>query len=509
MNKLLNGLKTRGNITTTTNGATTYKSTMNKVYDLFATGAAMRGATDSDCINFFKDAYEEDATLALKCLFYLRAVRCGQGERRFFRVCLNWLAKNYPREAKNLIKYTAEFGRWDDLFVLFDTPVEKDMVTFVSRQLLLDIDSTTPSLLGKWMPSMNTSSAKTVQTGTRFCRALHLSAREYRKMLSLLRKRIKIVETLMSQNRWSDIEFDKLPSRAGFIYRNAFARHDVTKERYEKFIKDKNTTVNAGTLYPYDVVKKAVEFQKSSMMHDRYGLPAQDEVERLAINKYWDNLTDYFNGATLNALVVCDTSGSMRSSWSGNINPIDVAISLSLYTAERANGPFKNHFISFSSRPKLIEVKGYDFVDKVWRIYKQNLCENTNIEATFDLILHTALAENLKQEDLPESLIIISDMQFDAGRERNYRNPTSNATLMENIESKWNAMGYTMPKLVYWNVNAALSEGNIPMKNKDGITFVSGASPVIFKQILTGKTAMDLMYEVLMSEKFKDIVSVM
>lgn len=135
MNKLLNGLKARDNITTTTNGATTYKSTMNKVYDLFATGAAMRGATDSDCINLFKDAYEEDATLALKCLFYLRAVRCGQGERRFFRVCLNWLAKDYPREAKNLIKYVPDFGRWDDLYSLVNTPCEKAMFDYIKQEV--------------------------------------------------------------------------------------------------------------------------------------------------------------------------------------------------------------------------------------------------------------------------------------------------------------------------------------------------------------------------------------
>lgn len=363
------------------------------------------------------------------------------------------------------------------------------------------------NLILKWLKSENTSSKESRLLATKTRQALGLSSREYRKFLSWGREKIRIVERYMSQGDWDSIDFSHLPSRAGFIYRNAFARHDVTKERYEKFIKDKNTTVNAGTLYPYDVVKKAIDFQKGSVI---YNFPsAQNEVERLAINKYWDNLTDYFNGATLNALVVCDTSGSMRNAWSGNINPIDVAISLSLYTAEHANGPFKNHFISFSSRPKLIETKGYDFVDKVWRIYEQNLCENTNIEATFDLILHTALAEGLKQEDLPESLIIISDMQFDEGRERNYRNPTNSATLMENIESKWSAMGYTMPKLVYWNVNAALSKGNIPMKNKDSITFVSGASPIIFKQILTGKTAIDLMYETLMSEKFKDIVSVM
>ena len=508
MNKLLQNLKEQNNVTYTTNGATTYRSTMNKVYDLFATGAAMCGASDEDCILLFKNAYEEDPTLALKCLFYLRDIRGGgQGERRFFRVCLKWLAGAYPEEAKNLIQYCAEYGRWDDLFVLFGTPAERKMVTFISRQLLLDIDSTTPSLLGKWMPSANTSSPKTVALAKKFCKALVLTEKEYRKMLSTLRARIKIVETLMSQNRWEEIEFDKIPSRAGFIYRNAFARHDIIKAKYEKFIKDEDTKVNAGTLYPYDVVHQAIHCSGNSA-YRRYDL-ALDDIQRLSINKYWDNLTDYFNGATLNALVVCDTSASMLSGYNSKMCPMDVAISLALYTAERAKGPFYNNFITFSRKPRLVEVEGVDFVDKVRRIYSMNICENTNIEAVFDLLLDTAFRNRLTQEDLPETIVIVSDMQFDYAQSYydRYNHPSS-SSLMENIEKKWNATGYKMPKLVYWNVNAASGGGNIPMKDKNGVTFVSGASPVLFEQIMKGKTAMDLMLDKLQSERYAPIYSI-
>ena len=228
-------------------------------------------------------------------------------------------------------------------------------------------------------------------------------------------------------------------------------------------------------------------------------------MKRNALNKYWDNLTDYFNNATLDALTVIDTSGSMT--WGNGIHPIDVAISLGLYCAERANGPFKNHFISFSSRPQLIETTGVDFVDKVRRIYRQNLCENTNIEATFELILKTAIKQNLNQKQLPENIIIISDMQFDDARTDYYydNNYNDDKTLMENIETRWNRHGYKMPKLIYWNVNAGLSRGNIPMKDKDGITFVSGASPVIFDMVMSGKTGMDIMLDKLNSERYSVI----
>ena len=199
----------------------------------------------------------------------------------------------------------------------------------------------------------------------------------------------------MSQQKWDQIAFDKLPSRAGILYSKAFARREETKARYAAFMSKKETKVNAATLYPYDVVKKARDlfYSYGSWYYNRNTV-SLDNTERLAINKYWDNLTDYFKGATLNALCVCDTSGSMTGGYNTNIAPIDVAISIALYTAERAKGPFHNHYISFSSRPQLIETSGADFCDKVDRIYRTNLCENTNIEATFDLILNTAIKLN-------------------------------------------------------------------------------------------------------------------
>lgn len=499
MNELLRNLKEQDNFTRTANGAVTYKSTLTKVYDLFAQGAAMRGASDADCVLMFKNAYEENPTIALKCLFYLRDIRGGQGERRFFRLAIKWLAKTHKEEMEHLIALVPEYGRYDDLFELFGTNLEAQMMGYIKYV----IDKNEDHLVYKWMPSINTSSKSTQERGRKFAREFGMTEKEYRKMLSEGRKACNLVETLMSQNRWNEIEFQKLPSRAGLLYSKAFARREETRTRYAAFMSNDKTKVNATTLYPYDVVKKARELMTSGW-YSRRNISLED-VDRLAANKYWDNLTDYFNGATLNALCVCDTSGSMRGGYDATIAPIDVAIAISLYTAERANGPFKNHFISFSSRPQLIAVEGVDFCDKVYRIYAKNLCENTNIEATFDLVLNTAIRNGLKQEDLPETLIIISDMQFDSARGW----CTSSAkTLMENIELKWNRAGYKMPKLIYWNVNAASGGGNIPMKDKDGVTYVSGASPSIFTSILTGKTGQALMYDALLAPRYEAIKSI-
>lgn len=511
MNELLKNLKEQQNVTKTLNGATTYASTMSKVYDLFAQGAAMRDASDSDCMNLFREAYYENHTMALKCLFYLRDVRGGQGERRFFRLCLQWLAKQAPSEMEHLIKYVPEYGRYDDLFELFNTSLESEMMGYIKYI----IDKNEDHLVYKWMPSINASSRSTQERGRKFAREFGLTEREYRKMLSEGRKACNLVETLMSQNQWDQIAFDKLPSRAGLLYAKAFARREETAARYAAFMAHTETKVNAGTLYPYDVVAQAIK-----LMRTNYWNPRKVDLmdpNRLAVNKYWDNLTDYFNGATLNALCVCDTSGSMTSGYGGKIAPIDVAISLALYTAERAKGPFQNHFISFSSHPTLIETTGVDFCDKVQRIYDQNLCENTNLEATFDLILNTAMRNKLAQEDLPENIIVVSDMQFDMAT-TDYRRTwmydendriKERVTLMEKIQNKWDFAGYKMPKLIFWNVNAATGGGNIPMKDQNGITFVSGASPSIFTQIMTGKTGQDLMWEALCSARYAPIGSIL
>lgn len=499
MNTFLNGMKTANNYTLTENGALTHKSTMDGLMDLFAMGAAYRSRTDEDVIVLFKDAFDADPVYALKCLFYIRDVRGGQGERRFFRVATKWLASyNTDAMQRNLI-HVPEFGRWDDLFVFIGTPLETQALEIIQHQLALDVRCKTPSLLAKWMPSENTSSAKTRKTAVKVRTFLGMTPKQYRKTLSFLRARINVLERLMSEGRWDEIEFDKIPSKAGLKYKNAFARHDIERMKrnpevktYADFAKDTTTKVNAKDLYPYEVVDKATH---------AWGRP-MDDTDRLMVNKFWDNLADYFNGKSLNALAVVDTSGSMT--WSGGAaKPINVAISLGMYCAERAKGPFAGHYVSFASRPQLIEVKGADFCDKVRRIYQTNLCDNTNIEATFDMLLNTALSNHCSQADLPENIIILSDMEFDAARGY-YGRGSNTKTLMENIRDKWARAGYRVPHLIYWNLNAR--QNNVPETLGVGaISYVSGMSPSIFEQILSGKNGYDLMMEVLDSERYSVI----
>lgn len=495
MNKLLSAMTEVSNTHLTQNSDLTYSSTLNMLADMFAFGAAYRGRSDEDCILLFKNAFEQNETLALKCLFYLRDVRGGQGERRFFRVCYHWLANEHTEAARRNMQYLVEYGRWDDFYCLVNTSLETEMFEFLKYQLALDVSCQTPSLLAKWLKSENCASADSRALGAKTRKAFGMTSKQYRKTLSILRERIRVLERLMSQNRWEEIEFDKIPSKAGLKYRNAFARRDILKARYEAFAKDKNTKVNAGVLNPCDVVAQARKEYNVSI----------DTASRVMVNKYWDNLTDYFKGAVFDGVAVVDTSGSMTWGYNNTIKPIDVAIALGMYCGEKCglDSPWYNNYITFSRQARLVPIKGVDFVDKVRRIEDANLCENTNIESVFDLILSLAVKNNVPDSEMPKNIVIISDMEFDTATD-SWFDDFGLLAVMEKCMEKYACAGYTLPHLVFWNVNAM--QDNIPMRDNGNVTFVSGYSSVLFEQIMAGKTGLDLILEKLNGERYAPII---
>ena len=512
MNTFLNQMKENTNYKYTENGGLAHKSTLNAVYDMFAFGAAYRNRSDSDVILLFKNAFEENEELALKCLFWIRDCRGGAGERRFFDLCMKWLANNYPNRIKHLIPYIPEYGRWDELYVFEDTPLESDAFALIKSQLKKDIEDVMSgkknigiSLLSKWLKSENCSSMESKRLAKKTREYLGISSVVYRKTLSKLREQIKVLEKLMSANRWDEIDFSKIPSKAGMKYKNAFARRDMIAKKYEAFAKDKNTKVNATTLYPYEIVAKALQGYSCSRWNSYF----ISETDRAMINKYWECLPNYFGDKECNMMCVVDTSGSMTGSKASA--PINVAISLGLYCAEKLNGPFKNHYISFASRPQLIKTEGIDFVNKVHKIYDTNLCDNINLEAVFDLLLETAKENEVKISDIPSTVVVISDMEIDEGtggcwywRQKNpsYWTADNANIMMEKMRRKWKTFGLELPKLVYWNVDA---RNNTILDAGPNVSFVSGMSPTIFKQVLTGKTGWDLCLEAICSEKYSKI----
>lgn len=503
MNTLLNGLKNETNFIHTENGAIAHKTTKSDLLDMFALGAAMRSRSEADIILMFRKAYTENPVYALKCLFYIRDVRGGQGERRFFRTVLKDLVKIDTEAARRNLEHIPTFGRWDDLYAFVGTALEAEAFAFMKEQLTLDVYSTTPSLLAKWLKSENTSSAESRELANKTRKAFGMSHKQYRKTLSTLRARINIVERLMSENRWDEIEFDKIPSRAGIIYKNAFARHDIERmkqnkdiQSYADFAKDETKTVNADVLNPVDIANQIFS-------HGYYNKPT--ETERLMWDKYWANLKDYYNGREENGIAICDVSGSMSG------QPMNAAVSMSAYIAERGKGPFKNHFITFSSNPALVEFEGVDIYDKFFRASNADWGCSTNVEAALELILNTAIKNNVLPEDMPKRLYIFSDMEFNncmtcgpaqTGRWGEGERITNIDTLFETMAKRWSAKGYELPQVIFWNLDAR--QNNIPALGSK-FSYVSGFSMTMVEEILSGKDGYDLMMTKLNSDRYSCI----
>ena len=477
----------------TENGATAHKSTTDAVYDLFAFGGAYRQRSEDDCVVLFKNAYMQSPELALKCLFYLYDVRGGQGERRFFNTCFSWLIGYDMDAARKLLQYIPYYGRWDMIInVTYGTPLFKDAMVIVDDQLFRDaISENECSLCAKWMPSENASSVDTKKKAAAVRHALGMSARNYRQFISKLRAKCDVLERKMSANEWDTIKFDKIPSKAGMKYRKAFMTREETKDRYNKFMQSDKTQVNAGTLYPYEIVSKARHCSNLN--------------EETVLNKYWKNLPDYFNGAENSMMCVCDTSGSMT--WgTGNVAPIDVAISLSIYASEHNKGEFADRFITFSETPQFVNIEGGSIVDKTMSVYNHSIIASTNLEAVFELLLNGCVQGKWAPEDLPKTLVVISDMEINQGvvgiswRDNN----TAIVPLMEKIRQRWVDKGLYefYPSLVYWNVNA---RNNTILDFGEDVSYVSGCSPVLFEQVISGKKGIDLMLEKLLSERYEKI----
>ena len=505
MNTFMNNLAVNDSLKKTENGAVAYSSTLSGVYDLFALGGSYRNRSINECIELFRSAYVENPTYAIKCLFYLRDVIGGQGERRFFRICYEWLINNDIEMARRNLRSIPNFGRWDDLIYICEgSLLEETGFEIVHEQLAKDMGTCESgkngiSLCAKWVPSENASSAETKRVAGKLREFLGISHKSYRKILSRLRSTINIVEKLMSQNRWEEIEFDKIPSRAGLIYRNAFARREILQQKYKAFLEDDSKKMNSATLYPYEIVNQVLKNERFTMFSNLKN-DEVDVTERKALNKAWENLPDYFEGREESMIAVVDTSGSMTY---GQPMPLSVAISLGIYCGEKNSGDFANKFITFSSRPKMVTIEGNDIVEKVISIADKSIIDDTNLEKVFDLLFCTAQQSNFK--DIPKTVIVISDMEInqaesniDYGRDPSYQVKS----LMRNIRETWEASGVPMPRLVYWNVNA---RNDTILDVGENVSLVSGCSPIIFQMVMGGKTGWDLCLEKILSERYKEI----
>jgi hypothetical protein len=480
MNTLIQNLEKATNFTETENGALTNKSTLSNLVDFFGLGAAMRNRSDSDIISLFSKAFAEDKLLALKTLFYIRDARGGQGERRVFRVILKWLGENYPEVVIKNLDIIPEFGRWDDMFVLENTKVWNEVLELVNNEFNILLQNDHPTLFAKWCPSINTSSEKTKKLARKICKHLGMTEKQYRKILSKARADLNVVEKQMCSNEWDGIDYPSVPSKASLVYKDAFSKHDG--KRYAQYIEDVKSgkaKINASVTYPYEIVERI--------------LYKNDESETLDV--IWKSLPNYMDGNAHSGIVVADVSGSMSGL------PMAVSISLAMYFAERNKGDFANKFITFSETPNLETIVGNNIREKVKNLSSADWGMNTNLQSVFDLILDVAVKNKVAQSEMPNTIYIVSDMEFDVACQDNKK------TNYELINHKYEEFGYKRPNLVFWNVNAMTNQSPIAKDDK-GTCLVSGCSPAILKTLLAGGeiTAYDVMMDTITKDRYNNII---
>ena len=505
MNAIQNTLNDEFNISISENGAIGYCTSGKELLDLNFAVASLRGASEQEIIDKFTKAFFEDKILAMKWLFFARDVRGGLGERRLFRVILKNLVENNPEMVIPVINLIPEYGRYDDLWCLLDNQESAKVVySIVDEQLIEDLHNMKKnkpiSLLAKWMPSINASSEQTKKYAKQFCKVFGLTEREYRQILSRLRKYLDVVETKMSAKDWSEIKYEAVPSKANLIYSNAFLKNDEERRKeYLEKLKKGETKINASTLYPHDIV------HKYSGGYCRLG------NKDATIEALWKALPDTVQGCG-NTIVVADGSYSMTDNIGGNttVTALDVANALAIYFAEHSSGEFKDKYITFSERPQLVDFSKADSLhDKLQIALTYDECANTNIEKVFDLILTTAIEHNMRQEDMPKNILIISDMEFDScatsGDSDIWSRNRPNQRLFEIIAQRYADAGHQLPRLVFWNVNSRT--GTIPVKeNELGVALVSGFSVNIVKMVMSNKLdPYECLLETLNSERYAPI----
>ncbi len=479
---MLEAISQESNVTYTENGAVTYAASGSCCLDLFSCIGAIRGREEKEIETLFLRAYAENPLLAMKILFFARDIRGGLGERKVPRLLFRWLAVHEPEALKKNLPLLPFYGRFDDFLSLLGTPLEDAAVDFLKKALAQDVRDAAAgkpvSLLAKWLPSINTASAETVEAAKKLAKQFGMTAKEYRKTLASLRKEIDILENHLREKEYT-FDYQKQPGRALFKYKKAFLRNDET--RYQDFLQkvsEGKAALHTETLYPYDIVRPICQAVEKG---DAQDLPKE---QRQILDTTWKSLPDFTRGE--NALVVVDGSGSMYWNYPGcPVRPIEVAESLGIYFAERNTGIFKNHFITFSAEPKLVSIKGQDITEKVRYCMSYNDWTNTDFQKVFDLLLTAAVKHHVPQEELPAKLYVITDMEFDACNEvldydeEKKEITETRITNFEAAKKKFEAAGYRLPQIIFWNVAARHTQ--VPtLADEPNVTLVSGMSPRLF-----------------------------
>ena len=474
--------------TRTENGAVALNTTGDARLDLFGTIGSLRTAEKERITRLFSEAWKADPLFATKIAFYARDVRGGLGERQTFRTLLKYMADRHPEALRLNLDLIGVYGRYDDLYCLIGIPMEDEMWAAMKNQFEEDRrnlqEGNAVSLLAKWIKTADASSAETRKLGILTAQKLGYSVYEFKRLVRAMRKQIGVVEALMSAGRWDEIRYSAVPSRAMMIYRNAFIKHD--SERYGQFIRKAVTgeqTIHSAALFPYDIVEKVMR---------NMGWNGWKVVDDPVLEAQWRQLPDYVEKGT-NALVIADTSGSMHG------RPMATSVGLAVYFAERNHGAYHNMFMSFSGTSRIQVLKGETLAQKIGSINMSDWQCNTNLKAAFENVLDIAVRNRVPAEDMPKSLIVISDMEIDSCGDRNW-------TFYDQMAWRFRKYGYRIPNIIFWNVNSRHDVFHAD-KTRTGVQLVSGQSASVFRQVMkcVGMDPVEAMEKIINSERYAAI----
>lgn len=486
------------NLVLSENGALEYGTTGSALTDFNARATEFRNADDAVIMDAAAKAYAENPVDFVKLMFQTGDIRGGKGERHAFNTCMDWLVASHPKVASEVLALIPQYTRWDNL-VRQTVDTNKDIsacaTALVVEQFNKDLDvirnssiggKNNISLLAKWMPSLQTKKASDKIIVRHLLRSLHMQEREYRKALSELRGHLNVIEKAMSERDYDAIDMEKLSSKQQLRYADFFKR--VMAERRHEYIQAVlrgEKKMNTSVLNPLELLH---EYTKGRWN----GVTYNEDYEAL-----WSLIPDKTSG-NCNTLVIRDGSGSMTSpiGQGSSATMLEAATAMAIYCADHMTGPFKDTFITFSSWPEIVNLAGCNtLADKINLLYEYDDCSNTDLEATFDLILNTAINGGLSQEEIPSYLMILSDMEFDVARggcgyfnwdTRRYAGGTDRDTLFATIRNKWNHAGYEMPTLVFWQLNGARTIYP-EIDSKNGVIFLSGFSTNELELVMAGK----------------------
>lgn len=452
----------------TENGAFQYHTTLSKCLDLFAKVGSCRDEPDV-IVPLFRHAMAEDPNIALRIMLWSHDVRGGAGERQAFKNMVLEVLKdsNYQIALKRaILDKIPELGRWDTLYKVAKDSGDNGLFIYVLEKLVRALHENN-ALCAKWLPRKG-------EVFNRLRGYLGITPKQLRKLL----KEVAgfTVERLMSANQWDKIVYEHVPSVAMARYRNAFMRHDPDRfQAYLDAVRKNETKINAGVVFPHDVIRNCRTAPK-------------------AVQAQWENLPNYADTQD-NILCMADVSGSMTVPVSGSVTAMDIALGLAIYISERNHGPFKDEVILFSGKPSMQKLSG-NIYQKMYQLQHVMNPYNTDFIAALELILNSAKRFKIPPAEMPTKLLVLSDMQFDH---------SLNMTVYREILMRYHEAGYEVPEIVFWNLNARYTDGQMVTRDAQGCALISGYSPVILKEVLKGKipTPYEIMMSTIGGERYK------